>query len=77
MIQENFMWLVGYYCGYYSDFKTVTLFVTADEEKAKAYVEKYKLVASKYTEHYGNGRDGYMNNDLLDSKPWYTKVNVK
>jgi hypothetical protein len=87
MIQENSIYLVGYSYGREEFYSEVVLFVTANEETAKAYVEKFNRVVTKYCEHVNerffeacpdnNARRGWVNWNLLDSKSWYTKTKLK
>ena len=87
MIQENSIYLVGYSYGHDERYSEVVLFVTANEETAKAYVEKFNRVVTKYCEHVNerffeacpddNVRRGCVNWNLLDSRSWYTKIKIK
>ena len=89
MIQENSNYLVGYSYGHEELYTDVVLFVTASEETAKAYVEKFNRVVTKYCEHVNerffsacpndndNARRGRVNWNLLDSRSWYTKIKIK
>ena len=87
MIQENSIYLVGYSYGREELYSEVVLFVTASEETAKAYVEKFNRVVTKYCEHVNerffsaypndNARRGYVNWSLLESESWYTKIKIK
>jgi hypothetical protein len=85
MIQENSIYLVGYSYGREELYSEVVLFVTANEETAKAYVEKFNRVVTKYCEHVNerffeacpDDRRGCVNWNLLDSRSWYTKIKIK
>ena len=80
MTQENSIYLVGYSSGREEQYEETISFVTANEETAKAYVEKFNRVVTKYNEHvnarfystYPNdkSRRGFINWILLDSKAW-------
>ena len=79
MTQENTAYLVGYCYGFYDGFTTHVSFVTFDEEKAKAYCEKFRRVLAKYFQHqmdrpYGGFHCYHFHEDM---KPWYTKTKLK
>ena len=87
MTQENSIYLVGYSSFREALYEETISFVTANEETAKAYIEKFNRVVTNYNEHvnarfysaYPNdkSRRGCINWRLLDSKAWYTKTKLK
>ena len=86
MTQENSIYLVGYSTGYEQQYDETISFVTANEETAKAYVEKFNRVISKYIDHADARFDFYpddrsrrdcVNFRLLSGRAWYKKTKLK
>lgn len=78
MKQENTVYLVGYSYGLYEGYTTHVSFVTFDEEKAKAYCEKFRRVLAKYFQHQIDCPNGfYCYRFYEDMEPWYTKTKLK
>ncbi len=71
------MWVVKYTTGTYDDFMRHNIFVTKNEELAKAYVEKHNKVLTKwqkYWEQFEN-EDDWMEDPTKDWNRWYQIVN--
>jgi hypothetical protein len=71
------MWVVKYTTGTYDDFMRHNIFVTENEELAKAYVEKHNKVLTKwqkYWEQFEN-EDDWMEDPTKDWNRWYQIVN--
>jgi hypothetical protein len=76
MTTKNYMWLVGYCYNQEGDYFDILLFVTADEEQAKAYVKKFKRVQTMYQNHVQK-YTGLYDQGMFDSIPFYKKIEIR
>jgi hypothetical protein len=77
MVVKRYSWIVKYSTGSWDDFMHCNLFVTENEELAKAYVEKHnKMLAKwqKYWEQFEN-EDQWMEDQTKDWNRWNKIVN--
>lgn len=71
------MFIVQYSTGCYDDYMRHNIFVTENEEVAKAYVEKHNKVLTKwqkYWEQFENA-DHWMEDETRDWNRWYEITN--
>ena len=71
------MWIVKFTTGSYDDFARHNIFVTENEELAKAYVKKHNetlIKWQKYWEQFENA-DHWMEDETKDWNRWYEIVN--
>lgn len=82
------MYIVKYNYGSYDDFTRINVFVTNDEEKAKAYVEKFNAILKKWKEYWKQyeNEDGWMEDEdkfqkwlrIADmGKAYYCEIEVR
>ena len=81
--EKQYMLVVKYSEGMYDDFCVHDIFATMDEEKAKAYVEKFNRIINKWQVYW----DTIVNDDTYNynryyqitdiNRAWYDKIEIR
>jgi hypothetical protein len=88
--EKQYMLVVKYSEGMYDDFCVHDIFTTMDEEKAKAYVEKFNRIIEKWHMYWStivNEDDDWLDDDTYDyyryhqitdiNTAWYDKIEIR
>jgi hypothetical protein len=88
--EKQYMLVVKYSEGMYDDFCVHDIFATTDEEKAKAYVEKFNRIIEKWHIYWStivNEDDDWVDNDTYNfdryhqiteiNRAWYDKIEIR
>jgi len=88
--EKQYMLVVKYSEGIYDDFCVHDIFATTDEEKAKAYCEKFNRIISKWKDYWStivNEDDDWVDNDTYNynryhqitdiNTAWYDKIEIR
>lgn len=81
-MEKKYMWIVRYSRGSWDDFVRINVFVTTDEEKAKAYCEKFNRILTKWKEYWGQIEETEYNfnrwNEVLETNnSYYDKIEIR
>jgi hypothetical protein len=88
--EKQYMLVVKYSEGMYDDFCVHDIFATTDEEKAKAYCEKFNRIIGKWQGYWStivNEDDDWVDNDTYNfyryhqitdiNTAWYDKIEIR
>ena len=87
--EKQYMWIVQHSEGSYDSYCVHDIFATTDEEKAKAYVEKFNRIICKWQDYWETivKDENWEDNDKYDfwrwnqindmGRAWYDKIEIR